>query len=95
MYRIMLVNKEGSNEINNLYKFFTVVNTDGQPVIFEAETLEALDAQVEKMINGNYRKKDILVVQTKGFDISANIYEAGAVEEQEPDSATDPDTETP
>ena len=86
MYRIMLVNKEGVNEINNLYKFFTVIDTDGQPVIFEAETLEALDAQVEKMINGNYRKKDILVVQTKGFEISADIYEAPV---EAPDSVTE------
>ena len=86
MYRIMLVNKEGSGEINHLYKFFTVINTDGQPVIFEAETLEELDTQVEKMINGNYRKKDILVVQTKGFEISADIYEASV---EAPDSVTE------
>ena len=74
MYRIMLVNKEGTNEINNLYKFFTVMNTDGQPIVYEAETLEELDAQIEKMLNGNYRKKDILVVQTKGFEVAADIH---------------------
>lgn len=74
MYRIMLVAKEGAGEVNNLYKFFTVSNTDGKIVPYEAETLEALDAQVEKMLNGNYKKKDILIVQTKGFDISSDLF---------------------
>ena len=75
MYRIMLVNKEGSSEVNHLYKFFTVTDPDGTVVVYEANTLEELDAQIEKMINGNYRKKDILVVQTKGFEVSADIHE--------------------
>ena len=94
MYRIMIVNKEGSGEINHLYKFFTVTDTEGKVVIFEANTLEELDTQVEKMINGNYRKKDILVIQTKNFEVTSNIYEAEVVEE-EPDSSTDPDSTTP
>lgn len=75
MYRIMLVNKEGVDEVNHLYKFFSVSNADGKLVVYEAETLEELDAQIEKMINGNYRKKDILVVQTKGFEVTADIHE--------------------
>ena len=87
MYRIMLITKESANEINNLYKFFTVTNTEGKVVIFEADTLEDLDAQVEKMVNGDYRKKDILVVQTKDFGISADIYES--------DTTEDPDEPTP
>ena len=89
MYRIMLVNKEGSGEINHLYKFFTITNPDGKSIIFEANTLEELDAQVEKMINGNYRKKDILVVQTKGFEVSADIHVEQPVVEPE----TEPDVE--
>ena len=87
MYRIMLVTKEGANKINNLYKFFTVTNTEGKVVIFEADTLEDLDAQVEKMVNGDYRKKDILVVQTKDFGISADIHMD--------DTTEDPDEPTP
>lgn len=75
MYRIMLVSKEGTSEINNLYKFFTITNTDGKVVIFEAETLEELDVQVEKMLNSDYRKKDLLIVQTKGFDINSDLFE--------------------
>ena len=74
MYRIMLVAKEGTSEINNLYKFFTVTNTEGQIVPYEAKTLEDLDVQVEKMLNGDYKKKDIMIVQTKGFDISSDLF---------------------
>ena len=85
MYRIMLVNKEGNGEINHLYKFFTVTNPDGKAIVYEANTLEELDAQIEKMINGNYRKKDILVVQTKGFEVSADIYEASVEQPDTPD----------
>ena len=74
MYRIMLVAKEGTSEINNLYKYFTVSNTEGKIIPFEAETLEELDVQVEKMLNGDYRKKDILIVQSKDFSIEADLF---------------------
>lgn len=74
MYRIMLVAKEGTGEVNSLYKFFTVTNTEGKVVPYEAETLEDLDAQVEKMLDGDYKKKDILIVQTKDFTVSSDLY---------------------
>lgn len=76
MYRIMLVAKEGTGEINNLYKFFTVTNTEGQVVPYEVETLEELDTQVEKMLNGKYAKKDLLIVQAEGFNIDADLFKA-------------------
>ena len=60
MYRIMLVAKEGNSEVNHLYKFFTVTNPEGKAVPYEAETLEMLDTQIEKMINGDYKKKILL-----------------------------------
>lgn len=74
MYRIMLVAKEGTDEVNSLYKFFTVTNTEGKVVPYEAETLEDLDIQVEKMLDGDYKKKDILIVQTKDFTVSSDLY---------------------
>jgi hypothetical protein len=70
----MLVAKEGNSEVNHLYKFFTVTNPEGKAVPYETETLEMLDTQIEKMINGDYKKKDILIVQTKGFDISSDLF---------------------
>jgi len=81
MYRIMLVAKEGTNEVNSLFKFFTITNTEGKVVPYEADTLEDLDAQVEKMVNGDYRKKDILIVQVKNFGISADLFEADTTED--------------
>lgn len=85
MYRIMLVAKEGTGEVNSLYKFFTVTNTEGKVVPYEADTLEVLDAQVEKMLNGDYRKKDILIVQMKGFDISSDLFVETVPDETEPE----------
>lgn len=81
MYRIMLVTKEGNNETNNLYKYFTVTNTEGKVVPYETDTLEDLDTQVEKMLDGEYRKKDILIVQVKNFGISADLFEADTTED--------------
>jgi len=75
MYRIMLVVKEGTSEINNLYEFFTITNTEGKIVPYETDSLVDLDAQVEKMLSGDYRKKDILVVQVKDFTVSSDLYE--------------------
>lgn len=74
MYRIMLIAKEGTDEVNSLYKFFTVTNTEGKVVPYETETLEDLDVQVEKMLDGDYKKKDILIVQTKDFNVSSDLY---------------------
>ena len=73
MYRIMLVAKEGASEINNLYKYLTVTNTEGKVVPYEAATLEELDVQVETMLNGEYRKKDFIIIQETIYGIEADI----------------------
>lgn len=73
MYRIMLVAKEAASEINNLYKYLTVTNTEGKVVPYEATTLEELDTQVETMLNGEYRKKDFIIVTVTDYDIEADI----------------------
>lgn len=75
MYRIMLVAKDGNGEVNNLYKFFTVSNTEGKIVPYEAATLTEVDTQVEKMLNGDYKKKDLLIVKVSDFEVSANLDE--------------------
>ena len=73
MYRIMLVAKEGVSEINNLYKYLTVTNTEGKVVPYVAATLEELDVQVETMLNGEYRKKDFIIIQETIYGIEADI----------------------
>ena len=72
MYRIMLIAKEGK-DYSSLYKFLTVTDTEGNVVPYEASTVEELDAQVESMLNGEYRKKDFIVVTVTEFDVLADL----------------------
>ena len=73
MYRIMIVVKEGKNELDSLYKFLTVTNTEGKVVPFEVDNRQALDAQVEAMLNGEYRKKDFIIVQVTNYSIDTDL----------------------
>ena len=73
MYRIMLVVKEGKNDYDSLYKYLTVTNTDGKVVPFEADNDQLLDAQVESMLKGDYRKKDFIIVSETTYEIDANL----------------------
>lgn len=74
MYRIMLVAKEGEN-YSTLYKYLTVTNTEGEVVPYEASTIEELDAQVESMLNGEYRKKDFIIVTVTDYEVVADLAE--------------------
>lgn len=74
MYRIMLVAKEGKN-YDSLYKYLTVTDTQGNVVPYEAATIEELDAQVETMLNSEYRKKDFIVVTVTEYGIEADLAE--------------------
>ncbi len=73
MDRIMLVAKEAKNDYDSLYKYLTVTNTEGKVVPYEAATLEELDAQVELMLAGEYRKKDFIIVQVTNYGITADL----------------------
>lgn len=74
MYRILLVAKEGEN-YSTLYKYLTVTNTNGEVVPYEASTIEELDAQVESMLNGEYRKKDFIIVTVTDYEVVADLAE--------------------
>lgn len=74
MYRIMLVAKEGKN-YDSLYKYLTVTNTQGNVVPYEAATIEELDTQVESMLNGEYRKKDFIIVQVTDYEVISDLAE--------------------
>lgn len=74
MYRIMLVVKEGEN-YSTLYKYLTVTNTEGEVVPYEVSTIEELDAQVESMLNGEYRKKDFIIVTVTDYEVVADLAE--------------------
>ena len=73
MYRIMVVVKEGKNDYDSLYKYLTVTNIDGKVVPFEVDNFQALDAQIEAMLKGDYRKKDFIIVSETTYDIDANL----------------------
>lgn len=74
MYRILLVAKESEN-YSTLYKYLTVTNTNGEVVPYEASTIEELDAQVESMLNGEYRKKDFIIVTVTDYEVVADLAE--------------------
>lgn len=74
MYRILLVAKEGEN-YSTLYKYLTVTNTEGEVVPYEAFTIEELDAQVESMLNGEYRKKDFIIVTVTDYEVIVDLAE--------------------
>ena len=75
MYRIMLVVKEGKTIQDTLYKYLTVTNTQNEVVPYEAATIEELDTQIESMLNGEYRKKDFIIVQVTEYGIEADLAE--------------------
>lgn len=75
MYRIMLVAKENAKIQDTLYKYLTVTNTSGEVVPYEATTIEELDVQVENMLNGEYRKKDFIIVSVTDYEIMADLAE--------------------
>ena len=74
MYRIMVLVSE-KEDYGSLYKYLTITNIDGKIVPYEAATLEELDTQVENMLNGNYAKKDFIIVQATDYNIGADIFE--------------------
>lgn len=72
MFKIMVVAKEGSNNTST-YQFLKVKDADGNYVTWSAETEEELEVQVEDMLNGNYAKKDFIVVQPYDYDLETTI----------------------
>jgi hypothetical protein len=69
----MLVVREGKEDYSSLYKYLTVTNAEGDVVPYEATTLEELDAQVELMLNGDYKKKDFVVLQVVDYAVIADL----------------------
>ena len=74
MYRIMEVVTEKSNN-NSLYKFKKTVDEHNNEVVLEIENKADLDAYVEGMLNGDYAKKDFIIVEVLDYDIDAKIDE--------------------
>ena len=73
MYRIMLTRTK-KEDYASLYQYMTTtVNGVTSPVEFE--TKEALDAQVDDMLNnGGYSKADFIIVWVVDYTIDAKDY---------------------
>lgn len=74
MYRIMEVVTEKSNN-NSLYKFKKTVDEHNNEVVLEIADKADLDTYVEDMLNGEYAKKDFIIVEVLNYDIDAKIDE--------------------
>jgi len=76
MYRVMLV-KSRKDNFGSLYSWLTSTDEESgeiKPVEFETE--EALDEQVEKMLNEDgYAKQDFIVVKCIDYKIDATDYD--------------------
>lgn len=76
MYRIMLVKFKRDN-FASLYQWLTETDEEtGEVAPVEFETEEALDEQVEKMLNEDgYAKQDFIVVKYIDYTIDATDYD--------------------
>ena len=94
MYRIMLVVKEGSN-YSSTYKYLMTKDENGKKIVYETDNLNELDKKVEEMLNGNYKKKDFIIIQEVSYEIYADIAENTEQEiPDEPEIPVEPDIST-
>lgn len=89
MYRIMTVAEESANN-SSTYRFYKIKTTKGYK-IFETDDRSELEAQVEEMLNGDYKKKDVLVVDVIDYSIETDIDDIDP--ELTPDPTPTPDPE--
>lgn len=88
-YRIMIRTATGNKD---QYQYLTFVNVNGETEIWETDNLVDLDKQVEKMLNGNFRKCDILLLSPLDFSVFADVYDNDKYP-PEPEPTPDPDPE--
>lgn len=81
-YRIMLV-VSNKDQFGSLYKYLTITDTDGTVKPYETDSLAELDAKVESMLNGEYKKNDFIIVKAFDYDVLADIDTAEEVSGQE------------
>ena len=85
-YRFLIVKTSKSN-YETLYQYLTTT-IDGKVYPVEADGADALDAQVEKMLNEDgYAKNDFLVVSVVDYTIDAKDYTG--IEDESSDSGGD------
>lgn len=71
MYRIMILAEEAANN-SSTYRFFKIKTSKGYK-IYETNDKAELEQQVGDMLNGDYRKKDLLIVDMIDYTIETDI----------------------
>ena len=91
MYRIMVLAEETANN-SSTYRFFKIKTSKGYK-IYETDDKTELEQQVEDMLNGDYRKKDLLVVNMIDYSIETDIDDAN--EDTPVDNGSTPEPTNP
>ena len=79
MYKIMTIAEASANDTST-YRFYKAKDSSGKNRIWETDDKGELEEKVEEMLNGDYKKKDFIVVEVLDYEIETNI----------DDEATDP-----
>ena len=91
MYRIMVVVEETANNTSK-YQYLKVKNNKNVHVIWETDDPSVLEEQVESMLNGDYKKKDFIVIQPVDYEIDTNLNkEIGDSTEPDVPDSVDPE----
>lgn len=73
-YGILVKTVQGSGYFGQ-YQFHTFINDNNEKEIFLSDNLDEIDTKLEKMINGDYRKKDLLVADIYDFNAFVDLVE--------------------
>lgn len=79
MYKIMTIAEVSANDTST-YRFYKSKDSSGRNKVWETDDKSALEEKVEELLNGDYKKKDFIVVEVLDYEIETNI----------DDEATDP-----
>lgn len=91
MYRIMIVVSK-KDDAKSLYQYLTST-VDNVTAPLEFDSKEALDAYVEKMLNGNYAKSDFIIVKPVEYSLTAGAYSDDEVVADVPEDKDDESNE--
>lgn len=72
MYKIMVIADETANNTST-YRFYRDKDSSGKNSIWQTDDKSVLEEKVEEMLNGDYRKKDFIIVQVIDYEIETNI----------------------
>ena len=72
MYKIMTIAEQSANDTST-YRFYKAKDASGKNRIWSTDDKSELEEKVEEMLNGDYKKKDFIVVEVLEYEIETNI----------------------